>query len=55
MGYEDLLKTIPTFSSLALLEDNFRDLKKKKKGNDLIKRGMKNIVATELIRLQARQ
>jgi hypothetical protein len=45
----DLLKLIPTFQSIALLEDN---LPKKKK--DFVKQGVKNIVGLELIKETAK-
>lgn len=50
----DLLKTIPTFSSLALLTENYNFVKKrKKKVSDFVKAGSTNIVGSALIKAQA--
>jgi hypothetical protein len=48
----DLLKLIPTFQSIALLEDNYSFSKKKKK--NFVKQGVKNIVGLSLIKETAK-
>ena len=45
----DILKIIPTMQSVSLLNDNYKNLKKKKPS--IVKQGMKNIVGSEMISL----
>lgn len=46
-----ILRTIPTFSSLAVLSHNLKYLKKKKmKSTDFVEQGVGNIVGTSMTR-----
>lgn len=54
MSYKEILKIVPTISSAALVSENYKVLKKKKKKTgDLFGLGIKNIVGTSLIQSQA--
>lgn len=52
-GANSILGLVPTMQSLALVSENVRYLKKKKKKNGLLKLGMTNIVGVNLIKATA--
>lgn len=50
MSYTNILRTIPTISSAALVKENIRVAKKKNlKAKDMVELGTKNIVGSVLI------
>ena len=49
-----IAKTLPTLQSIALLKDNLKELKKKKKKkNGIVKQGVKNIIGLNLLKVNA--
>ena len=51
MGYQDILGIAKTFQAVALLDENVRFArKKKKKTKDFLRNGTINIIGTELIK-----
>lgn len=54
MGYENILKVVPTLQATALAEHNLAFLKKKKKKvKDFVGVGVTNMVGTSLIQSTA--
>jgi len=54
MSYKTIMNIIPTVQAASLVKDNIKDSKKKdKKAGDMIKMGTKNIVGTNLIKINA--
>jgi len=54
MTAKDIAGLIPTMQSIALVSENVRVAKKKKvKTKDMMELGMKNIVGTSLIKVNA--
>jgi len=51
MTYKEVAKLIPTIQAAALVGENMKELKKKKK--NLVGMGMKNIVGTSLLKANA--
>ncbi|HEC40003.1 hypothetical protein LCGC14_0509380 [marine sediment metagenome] len=56
-GASAIIGTVPTFQALALVGENVKVFKKKKKlkSKDFIKLGAKNIIGVNLIKLTAQQ
>ena len=54
MTYKDIMKIIPTLQAAQLVGENVKVLKKKKKkSKDFIGLGVKNIVGTSFIKINA--
>lgn len=54
MSYKDIANLIPTIQSVSLVSENIKVLGKKKSGTkDIINLGIKNIVGTSLIKINA--
>ena len=56
-GASAIIKTVPTFQAVALVGENIKVFKKKKKlkAKDFVKLGAKNIIGTEFIKLTAQR
>lgn len=52
MSYKNIANLIPTMQSLALVNENTKESKKKKK--NIVKLGFKNIVGASLIKSNAK-
>jgi hypothetical protein len=54
MTAKDILSIIPIVQSTALAGENIKSMKKKKKkSEDFIDMGIKNVIGTEFIKIQA--
>ena len=54
MSYKNIMKIIPSLQAVALAKENIRTVKKKKiKTEDMIDMGAKNIIGTNLIKINA--
>jgi hypothetical protein len=54
MTYKDIANLIPTIQSAQLVNENIKSLKgKKKTTKDMLDMGMKNIVGTEMIKVNS--
>lgn len=50
MSYTDIAKIIPTMQSVALVNENLKDMKKKKGTGKMTEMGVKNIVGINLMK-----
>ena len=53
MSYKDIANLIPTIQSASLVSENLKVLNKKTKTKDILNLGIKNIVGTSLIKVNA--
>lgn len=54
MSYKEIMKIIPTIQSASLVKHNLKALDKKKtKTKDIVDLGVKNVVGTSMIKINA--
>jgi hypothetical protein len=53
MSYKEIANLIPTIQSASLVSENIKSLGKKNKTKDIVNLGIKNIIGTSLIKINA--
>lgn len=53
MSYQDIAKLIPTVQAASLVGDNVKSMNKKHSTKDMVGLGVKNVVGTEMLKINA--